>query len=322
MKRGLSRSSSANPSWSQLAQLCLRGWLFCLCACADEPVAPGQVPDAAVTETRPALCAREVESSDVVRELFCAEAPPEISSLGELKRTLTKLALGVELNVPLAFDFFLGHSTSLSGHYVSSINPRAIMILAPGGAPVATFTRGVQQVELATLSRDRRERRFYLLRFEQACNARPEGCTPADLYTERAEEGWQALEVSDDEELKNTALDCRQCHQRARSQPLLLMRELVAPWTHFFEPISQEPGLRSQPGVLSTELTRDYVAAKGDELYAGVNADTLLPAGASLLQAIVGNQQPLVFSSQEILNERWPRDAEGKFPAEPQDSMR
>lgn len=314
------------PLTSAAAQFRLRRWLAVgvmawLSGCAADSSASARTPDAGHAEHAiPQFCERDVESGDAVRELFCADTPAEISGLRELKRQLTNAALMRELNVSIAFPLLLGHSTSLTGHHVSSINPRAIFILAPGGGPVIAFTRGVQQVEISLMSRDQNTRRFYLLRFEQACNQRPAGCGPGDLYTPQIEEDWLHVEVSDDEELKNSPADCRQCHQRARSKGILLMRELVPPWTHFFEPIKQEAGLRSLPGVLNTALTRDFVAAHGDELYAGVDLEQLLPSGGSLLQAAVGADQPVFFSSQEILNERWPREPDGSYPAEPMPS--
>jgi hypothetical protein len=317
--------SRGGPSYRrQWAQLRLRRWLAVssaawLLGCDADPSAPA--PDAggdAVSEhAGPEFCQREVESGDAVREVFCADAPPEITDFRELKRLLTNAAIKRELNLSIAFPLLLGHSTSLTGHHVSSINPRAILILAPGGGPVIAFTRGVQQVEISVMSRDQNTRRFYLLKFEQACNALAEGCKHADLYTPQIEQDWLHVEISDDEALKNTPADCRQCHQRARSNGILLMREFLPPWTHFFEPLAQEDGLRSLPGVLNTALTRDYVAAHGDEPYAGVELERLSPAGGSLLQAAAGADQPVIFSSQEILNERWPREPDGRYPEQP-----
>jgi cytochrome c553 len=322
----------ANPRRGRSAQRRLRRWLAAGlgvigAGCSSAQLEASQA-DAAVAEPeaseqsfegpdgRPKLCQREVESSDAIRELFCGDVAPEIGSLDDLVQALINPIFQGRLNT-VPFPIMLGHSTSLSGHQVSSINPRAIMITSAGGGPLLTFTRGVQQVEAAAMSRDQKTRRFYLLRFEQACNEQPEGCRPGDLYTPQIERDWLHVELAEDEDLKNTPADCRQCHQRARSQPTLLMRELVPPWTHFFEPISQEPGLRSLPGVLNSALARDYDAAKGTELYAGVDVAKLSPAAGSLLQATVGADQPVIFSSQEILNERWPRQPDGAFPPEP-----
>ena len=88
------------------------------------------------------------------------------------------------------------------------------------------FQRGVQQIELAARARDRTGFDFYLLRFKQACNERASGCSPGDLYTPRVEADWTSTQIDDDEALKNTPSDCRQCHQRGLAEPKLLMREL------------------------------------------------------------------------------------------------
>ena len=317
--------SRGGPLSSAAAQLRLRRWLAAgviawLAGC-DTDSSDAYTPDAGqvVSEQHAAsqFCERDVESGDAVRDVFCADTPAEISSLSELKRRLTNAAIMRELDVSIAFPLLIGHSTSLTGHHVSSINPRALFILAPGGGPLIAFTRGVQQVEISVMSRDQNTRRFYLLKFTQACNQRPDGCAPGDLYTPQIEDHWLHVEIADDEELKNTPADCRQCHQRARSKGILLMRELLPPWTHFFEPIKQEDGLRSLPGVLNTALARDFLTAHGEELYAGVDLAQLSPSGGSLLQAAVGADQPVLFSSQEILNERWPREPDGSYPAEP-----
>jgi mono/diheme cytochrome c family protein len=60
--------------------------------------------------------------------------------------------------------------------------------------------------------RARCEDRPYFAGCEQACNA--DGCKPGDLFTPRVESDWLRVSVRDAEDLKNTTLDCRQCHQR------------------------------------------------------------------------------------------------------------
>ena len=327
-KGGLVRSAA-----SQWQELLLLGWLAVLLlngslGCQTAPPS-GAAADAAPTgaverssrgpDGRPLLCQREVESGDLVRELFCADAAASVAGLSELKQALkTEQQRGVPEEL-LPAPLLLGHSTALFGHRVSSINPRAFFVMI-GGGPLLAFTRGLQHVEIVATSFDESSLRFYLLSFRQACNDRPEGCTPADLYTPRVEQDWLHVELEDDEDLKNTSLDCRQCHQRGRSEPTLLMREMVQPWTHFFEPVSQEASLRALPGVLNTALTRDYIAAHGDEPYAGVYVDRLSPSNGFLLQFSVPVDQPLLFPSQEILNERWPRTPEGEYPREPSSS--
>jgi mono/diheme cytochrome c family protein len=154
---------------------------------------------------------------------------------------------------------------------------------------------------------------FYLLTFEQACNGSEEGCSPGDLYTPKIERDWTDIQIRDDEELKNTPLDCRQCHQRGRDTTTLLMRELRSPWTHFLFPVEATSSL---PGVGGSDLMQDYLSAKGDERYGGIAVDTISPVAPFKLETIVGNQQPLLFDAPKIENERWPWGPDG-YPAEP-----
>lgn len=193
---------------SQRQELRFRNWLaVCICAAAlfgcDADTEASGIDDAGPltaaarssrgADGRPLLCQREVESSDPVRERFCAETPPAITSLSELKEQLmTDLFQRIPQEL-LPFPLLLGHSTSLSGHHVSSINPRAIFIVAVGGGPLMTFTRGVQQAEISTMSLDQKTRRFYLLSFRQACNQRDEGCSPGELYTPQIEQDWLSV---------------------------------------------------------------------------------------------------------------------------------
>jgi hypothetical protein len=115
-----------------------------------------------------------VESSDLVRERFCAKSRPAVTSLLSLQQEL---------------------------------KTEQLQQLAPG-LPL--------HLEFAAMSFDQKTRRFYLLSFTQACNESHDGCTPSDPYTSHVERGWVRVEIEDDDDLKNTALDCRQCHQRAR----------------------------------------------------------------------------------------------------------
>ncbi|HET6333195.1 MAG TPA: hypothetical protein VFG30_08280, partial [Polyangiales bacterium] len=67
-----------------------------------------------------------------------------------------------------AFVVVIGHSTALPGHVVSPINPRALLV---GMDTSLAYARGVQRVELASRARDKPGFNFYLVEFEQACNA-------------------------------------------------------------------------------------------------------------------------------------------------------
>ncbi len=276
----------------------------------------------------PTLCSRA--GDDVVRDAFCVTPRAPVQSLSEL---VGRVQLEFEPvydpdNPPTreerldgavadyAEAVVLSHSTALSGQLVSPINPRVILL---NTTVFLAFSRGIQQVELAAVDRGDNQLNFYLLRFEQACNSLPGGCTYGDLYTPSIESNWLRVALEDDEDLKNTASDCRQCHQRGTEEPLPLMRELEGPWTHFFAPDPLQTALPFDEPT-GTELLQDYLAAKRDESYASLTTDQLSSTiGLSLQNRLRTVRQPLVFDGMVVMNERWPfRD--GAFPAAPQRS--
>jgi hypothetical protein len=118
--------------------------------------------------------------------------------------------------------------------------------------------------------------------------------------------------LNDDEELKNTAADCRQCHARGIDSPILLMRELTGPWTHFFAAYQDTPNNIPEPSGI--ELARTYYALKGREVYAGLEWSALSSTAGQSLENAVPRPQPLVFNSVAVLNERWPWN--DGYPAE------
>lgn len=294
----------------QLVRCYVAAGLCVLAACegngssASGDAAPEAGLDAGALEP-PALCDRE--GDDAIRDLFCVAEPPDARSLAELQRLLELTPSGQRADGHARF-VMLGHSTALSGHLVSPINPRVILI---GDQVIAAFQRGVQRVEL--ISQDRRSRRlnFYLLSFEQACNGTARGCAPGDLYTPQIERDWLAVQLKDDTELQNTPADCRPCHQRGLEEPRLLMRELESPWTHFLFP---PEFMRDLPGVNGSDLTADYIEAKGDERYAGASMTELNPTTVFELEQLVGRPQPLLFDAPAIENERYAYGPQGYDP--------
>jgi mono/diheme cytochrome c family protein len=243
----------------------------------------------------PVFCARG--ASDAVAKLFCASGAANISSLAQLRAQLHLVSAVMQ-----------GHTTSLGSHLVSAINPRVILQRAGSLSArdsefaILAFTRGQQRVELAALDGRARRFNFYLIDFKQACNELVGGCQPGDLFTPAIEANWLELRVRDDELLKNTPEDCRRCHGGGpnRRGPMLLMRELLAPWTHWL----REP----------SSLRDDYLAAKRDpsrpegntEAYAGTTLKDVVSPGA--LEELIGAAeraglqapQPLDFPSGEI----------------------
>ena len=281
----------------------------------------GQLPERAVLgDAPPQLCERA--RADKVRDVFCGDTPQAVGSLVELQQLLHAVpgepAEGYgELYPASASVTMLGHSTALSGHRVSPLNPR--MITIADGLFVA-FQRGVQKVEVIAEARNPGFFNFYLFQFEQACNSAAEGCSPGDLYTPRVEQDWLRVSLQDDEDLKNTPNDCRQCHQRVSEHPRLLMRELNNPWTHFFQPLPANPEQFIGPGVQGHDLLSDYLDAKGDEAYGGFLPSTLVGIAPFLLESTVLADQPVLFDAPGIENERFPYDPDHGYPQGPGDS--
>jgi hypothetical protein len=280
------------------------------------------VPPTAAAPVRPGFCGRE--GANAVHDAFCDQPLSAIRSLHDLQALLDVEPAPADKQPSIVdpygvkFVIVVGHSTALSGRVVSPINPRTIVV---GENTITAFQRGVQLVELASRVRGRGDNafNFYLASFEQACNATAAGCSNADLFTPRLESDWTQFEIRDDEELKNSPADCRQCHQRAREAGILLMRELKSPWTHFFETIPTTDTGGKLPGARGTDLMMDYLRAKGEELYGGAAVHAIPPTSALVLQSIVGSVQPLLFDSRKIEDERWPYGPEG-YPAEPNPS--
>lgn len=259
---------------------------------------PSDVPEPAPVATG-MLCERAGE--DLVRDLFCSAAPPQIESLADLQRALSidPSRNEVDHNVVIS-----GHTTALSARSVSAVNPRVIFVrrshASEGQEMLAlAFVRGEQTVELVARDRPTGELRFFLITYRQACDYGTDGCAPGELLTLATESGWREVKLLEEEDLKNTALDCRQCHQPEGpgTPKLLRMHELARPWTHWFD-FTTEGG---------TALIEDYVAMKGDEPLAGMPIARLEVALAAPLVGFVSHEgtqeQPNPFDSPLIETE-------------------
>jgi hypothetical protein len=281
--------------------------------------AGGEEPAADIPAERAALCARQAD--DAVRDVFCKGTNPTVTGLRELARRLKLSALRPEVDETAAAAIeidpfeaintvvFLGLSTALSGQLVSPINPRAILF---NGETALAFQRGVQKVEIATRDRVSTRLNFYLVSFKQACNQKSQGCLPGDLFTLTVESDWSSLTLEDEEDLKNTPLDCRLCHQRGSGPSTLLMRELKGPWTHFFGGVSSAESYDAGLSISGTDLVADYMAAKGSESYAGIPAVFMSHTVGGTLQLAVDNAQPIEFDAPTIADELNETAAQGK----------
>lgn len=268
--------------------------------------------------SRPSFCARD--GSNPLRDVFCAAQSPGVSDLRTLQERLQLHPVPQPGDLDANLPVLLGHSTSLSGRLVSPLNPRAIVL---NKRTAMAFQRGQQQVELASRGDESSPYTFYLLTFEQACNASAAGCMAGDLFSPAVEIDWTRVTVRDDEELKNTPSDCRQCHQRGLPSPILLMREVNGPWTHFFGTLSdgEQRSDGEVPDDTGRDLVRDYRAAHGDAPYANIPFDFVRATEGLALQISVAPEQPLVFDAPKILFERWPYDFQSGWVTTPQRSV-
>ena len=241
---------------------------------------------------------------DLVHRVFCSEDRPEINNLHDLQ-----LAFGLD---PVALGGYsgsalTGHSTSLSKRSISAINPRVIMfrmvvnLLDESRGPVEfatlAFNRGEQFAELAIMNAER-EYHLYVVKFQQECNERPDGCLPGELLTESIEHNWRNVTLYDEPALQNTILDCATCHQPdgPDTRRILRMQEFDDPWTHWF--FNSTPGGRA--------LVADYTAAKGDESVAGLPREDIGGVSPGGLETVVGGRdhyQPNQFQSEPIEKE-------------------
>jgi cytochrome c553 len=208
-----------------------------------------------------------------------------------------------------------GHSSSLVGRFVSAINPRVLLMspTAVGNADpnyvIMGFVRGEQFAEIIVNSPTGPE--FFLAGFKQACNSKPEGCSPGELLTPAIETGWTEFSLFHEDEIKNSIVDCRQCHQTdgPNSPKLLRMQELQNPWTHFF-----------RDNTAGINLINDYYAAHGtEEVYGGIPGPMIRASDPANLEDTVrdngSNVQPNEFDTDAIQSE-----VQDSSPNQPEDN--
>ncbi|MCA9672602.1 MAG: hypothetical protein KC503_43710 [Myxococcales bacterium] len=224
-----------------------------------------------------ALCAKG--HADTVAKAFCnAATPPVLSSLADLQKLVgleikgANPSSGQNGNPGFAT---VHHSTALGTRKVNELVPRVIFFTPALGAlnqtplkpnptyDILAFSRGELFVELASKDTISGEPRFYLLRIHHACETKPGGCTNADLLTHSIESSWTGYSLYDDDAIKNTTVDCLQCHQRGGpgTPKRLLMQEFSLYWNHwFFNESPKQDAVRANFGA----------AHAGEASYAGL----------------------------------------------------
>jgi cytochrome c553 len=179
-----------------------------------------------------ALCA--TPRGDAFFLALCSSPRPVISDFASLLK-VTKL----DQNRAFALT---ANSTSLVKSSVSSVNPRVIIFPRvsekrekPAEMTALGFVRGEPFVEIVSRDLTSGDYNFYLFTFERQCDYQA-GCDLASLLTEEIEHGWTAFSVYSEEDIENTSLDCRSCHQPQGhgTKKILRMQELENPWLHWF----------------------------------------------------------------------------------------
>ena len=248
------------------------------------------------------LCARN--NQDKVSKAFCGATPPVIKSLADLQ-TLFDLnpASG---NARFALT---AHSSSLVARETSAINPRAIFFPRSNNAKDAVamgFVRGEPFVEIVsrdpTTAGNTANLRFFLFKFQPACETSAKGCNFGDLLTPAVESNHTGVyTLYQDEDIKNTVLDCKQCHQPGgvTSAKILRMQELQNPWGHFFG---------KGTGNSGNTIENDFRTAHGQtEAYAGIPGNQINNSDPIQMEQFVRGQgfgnQPNEFNSGRIFGE-------------------
>lgn len=236
-------------------------------ACAKKP-APTQAPPSpehvwlSDIGTGPGQTARACGRGgrDRISAALCREPRPTVDSLEALYRVLGFVGEQERLVATTT------HSLGLSVRTVSPANPRTVVFvnnmhyqppIPYDKLGALAFSRGEQFVELVALDTNTYDWNFYLLAFEQACNA--SRCTPEDLLTEKIERNWTQWTLYSEQDLVDTPLDCASCHlpYGKGTHKLLLMRELPDPWLHWgdFHGVEESADC-SQDGPITTPERR------------------------------------------------------------------
>jgi len=209
------------------------------------------------------LCA--LGRGDSFFRAVCSSPRPVISDMASLIEVA-----GLAENRAFALT---GNSTSLVKTAVSSVNPRAIIFPRVTEAreklaelTALGFVRGEPFVEVVSRDTASGDYNFYLFTFERQCDY-VAGCDLASVLTDEIERGWTAFSIYTEDDVENTSLDCRSCHQPGGTgtAKILRMQELENPWLHWF------PQRFVQRTASDRLLTAQFLEAhRLDSAYAGI----------------------------------------------------
>lgn len=279
-----------------------------------DPTASNYVKDTDIFKLMPQgqaqfdiLCSRR--SNDRVRKIFCANPRPSLTNLTSLLEIL-----GIGFSKPHTNFAITSQSTSLVTKEVSQINPRAIIFTAPVNDFVALgFARGEKFAEIIANDPDNATApKFYLIKYKQACDL-TNSCTNFDNLSPKVEKNWIDYTIYEDEDLKNTILDCRQCHQPngLQARKFMRMQEVEKPWTHWME------------GNLESgqTLIDDFRKAHGaTEEYAGIPNALFEQANPPALQTLLMLRKDEMFQLNPFDSVKIEAEVKASSPRQPVDN--
>ena len=153
----------------------------------------------------------------------------------------------------------LAHSTALSGELVSELNPRAIITTARA---VRRVHRGMQQVEIAAPRSQRRSASTSTWSSSSRPATPPRRLQPGRPVHAAHRVGLGTLTLRRRRGPQEHALRLSAVPSaRPTDKPVLLMRELDGPWTHFFGPDQDEPP--GFPGATGSDAAARLPARQG-----------------------------------------------------------
>ncbi len=148
----------------------------------------------------------------------------------------------------------------ISGHFDPN-EPLNFFERDTGNSSQSAWFRAMPEETLNIQTRNQ-DLRFYLFKFKHACTL-DDSCNNGILFTEDFEKNWVEWTLYDEEDLKNTIADCRQCHQpNGPNAPKTLMNFGTSwSWEHYL----------GQQDKFSRSLVEDFLSAHGtDAEYAGI----------------------------------------------------
>lgn len=205
------------------------------------------------------LCARG--NNTRIEEVFCSPTRPFITNLAQLREALMG---GPEFKVAVSTA-----SGGIDKMAVSALNHRAVIFhdIDANRPPVVMAFNRSHLLSVEVIARDTvtGQLRPYLIRFYKACEKTAEGCSNGDLYGPSVERDWdnQISIYSGDDDLDNTVVACRVCHQPSKDGPRVLrMFQLQANWNQWLSSFSAN----------SIQLTQEFSAQRAGETFAGIPA--------------------------------------------------